>query len=143
MRHLRAGLACGFDLPLCNGTLWPIDGYAGVQVHMVHRLLGVLSALAVLGLMVWIWRRPEAGRALKIVAAVAGVGVLAQVTLGVLTVLLSREIFTINTHSSLGIGLMSVVTWMYWLAAPAAAAAPTRAAHVPDARPSAGNPVEA
>ena len=141
MRHLRAGLACGFDLPLCNGTLWPLDGYVGVQVHMVHRLFGVLSALAVLGLMAWIWRRPEASRRLKIVAGVAGVGVLAQVTLGVLTVLLSREIFTINTHSSLGIGLMSVVTWMYWLAAPSAAMA--RSVVVEQATHSAGTPVEA
>lgn len=143
MRHLRAGLACGFDLPLCRGTLWPLEGDVGVQVHMVHRLLGVLCALAVLGLMVFIWRRPEASRTLKIVAGFAGVGVLAQVTLGVLTVLLARELFTINTHSSLGIGLMSVVTWMYWLATPSAAVAPVRRAQVPDAGPSAADPVEA
>jgi heme A synthase len=143
MRHLRAGLACGFDLPFCHGVLWPLDGYVGVQVHMVHRLLGVLSALALLGMMVWIWRRPEASRALKIVAGVAGFGVVAQVTLGVMTVLLSREIFTINTHSSLGIGLMSVVTWMYWLSTPAAAVVPARVVQAPAPRPSAANPVEA
>ena len=143
MRHLRAGLACGFDLPLCQGTLWPADGSVGVQVHMAHRLLGVLCGLAVLGLMAWIWRRPEASLKLKIVAGVAGLGVLAQVTLGVLTVLLARELFTINTHSSLGIGLMSVVTWMYWLAAPAVAAAPARIVQLADARPSTGTVVEA
>ena len=143
MRHLRAGLACGFDLPLCQGTLWPLDGYVGIQVHMVHRLLGVLSALAVLALMVFIWRRPEASRTLKIVAGVAGLGVLAQVTLGVLTVLTSRELFTINTHSSLGIGLMSVVTWMYWLSVPATAAAPARVSPVPAPHSAAGTPVEA
>ncbi len=142
MRHLRAGLACGFDLPFCHGKIWPLDGYIGIQVHMVHRALGVLAALSVLALMVWIWRRPEASRSLKVVAGVAGFGVAMQVTLGVLTVLLSREIFTINTHSSLGIGLMSVVTWMYWLSTPATAAVPARVS-VPALRPSAGNPVEA
>lgn len=140
MRHLRAGLACGFDLPFCHGKIWPLDGYVGVQVHMVHRLFGVLSALAVIGLMIWIWRRPEASRALKIVAGVSGLGVLAQVTLGVLTVLTSREIFTINTHSSLGILLMSVMTWMYWLATPATVSAPERAPAIVSPR---GNPVEA
>lgn len=128
MRHLRAGLACGFDLPLCNGAVWPADGYLGVHVHMVHRTLGVLSGLAVLGLMIFLWRRPEASRRLKAVAAAAGVAVLLQIALGVMTVLLSREIFTINVHSSLGIGLMSILTWMYWLAAPERATVPVAAA---------------
>jgi heme A synthase len=118
MRHLRAGLACGFDLPLCNGVVWPLDGYVGIQVHMVHRMLGVLAGLAVLGLMLWIWRRPEASRPLKTVAALAGVAVVVQVGLGIMTVLLSRELITINVHSSLGILLMSVMTSMVWLAAP-------------------------
>ena len=143
MRHMRAGLACGFDLPLCHGKLWPLDGYVGVQVHMVHRLFGVLGALAVWGLMGWIWRRPEVSRRLKIAAGLAGLAVLAQVTLGVLTVLLSREIFTINAHSSLGIGLMSVMTWMYWLAVPSADAVAARSAAVLEPRPSAGTAVEA
>ncbi len=144
MRHLRAGLACGFDLPLCNGSLWPLDGYVGVQVHMAHRLFAVLSALAMLALVTWIWRRPDASRKLKLVAALAGMGMLAQVTLGVMTVLLSREIFTINTHSSLGILLMSVVTWMYWLAAvPQDATADPRPPMLPAQQRSTQNPVEA
>lgn len=134
MRHLRAGLACGFDLPLCNGVLWPLQGAVGVQVHMVHRALGVIAALAVIALGVWIRRRPDASPRLKTVAAFAGVGVLLQVTLGVMTVLLSREIFTINTHSSLGIGLMAIITAMYWLAARAPATAPVAAAAAQPAR---------
>lgn len=141
MRHLRAGLACGFDLPYCHGKIWPLDGFVGIQVHMVHRMLGVTVGLLVLTLMVWIWRQPQAGRNLKIVAGVAGLGVVAQVTLGILTVLWSRELFTINTHSSLGIGLMSVMTWMYWLSVPAVAVAPLRVA-VTEATPS-GRAVEA
>ncbi len=141
MRHLRAGLACGFDLPYCHGKIWPLDGFVGIQVHMVHRMLGVTVGLLVLALMVWIWRQPQAGRSLKVVAGVAGLGVVAQVTLGILTVLWSRELFTINTHSSLGIGLMSVMTWMYWLSVPAVVAAPARVAAV-EAAPS-GRVVEA
>ena len=78
----------------------------------------VVVALCVLGLMVWLWNRPEASRAVKIVAGVAGLAVVLQVALGVMTVLLSRELITINLHSSLGILLMSVMTSMYWLAAP-------------------------
>ena len=126
MRHLRAGLACGFDLPLCNGTVWPLDGNVGVQVHMVHRVLGMITALAVFGLMLWIWRRPDASRALKVVAGIAGFAVVVQVALGVMTVLLSRELFTTNVHSSVGIGLMSVLTSMGWLAA--SSTAPERVA---------------
>ena len=122
MRHQRAGLACGFDLPFCNGSLWPLDGGIGVQLHMVHRTLGVIAALAVLGLMLWLWRRPEASRAVTVVAGLAGFAVVLQVGLGVMTVLLSRELITINVHSSLGILLMSVLTSLFWLAAPAHAA---------------------
>ena len=118
MRHLRAGLACGFDIPFCNGAVWPISGGLEVQLHMVHRMLGVAAALAVLALMVWIRGRPEASRAVKLVASVAGLLVVAQVGLGVMTVLTSRELITINVHSSVGIGLMSVLTALFWLAAP-------------------------
>ncbi len=121
MRHLRAGLACGFDIPFCNGSIWPISGGLEVQLHMVHRTLGVIAALAVLGLMLWLWGRPEASRAVKAVAGFAGLLVVLQVGLGVMTVLLSRELITINVHSSVGIGLMSVLTALFWLAAPATA----------------------
>lgn len=129
MRHLRAGLACGFDLPFCHGEIWPLMPSVPVQVHMVHRALGVIAAAAVLALVVWLRRQANASPQLKRMALVAGAGVLLQVTLGVLTVLTSREIFTINTHSSLGIGLMSVMTALYWYAAraPEAAAAPQAA----------------
>jgi heme A synthase len=119
MRHQRAGLACGFDIPFCNGSVWPLEGGVAVQLHMVHRALGVIAALAVLGLMLWLWSRPEASRAVKVVAGAAGLGVVLQVALGIMTVLLSRELITINVHSSLGILLMSVLTSLFWLSAPA------------------------
>ncbi len=136
MRHLRAGLACGFDLPFCHGSLWPTFGGLGVQIHMVHRALGCLTALAVVALAVWMIRQPGTPARAKAMAWVAGVAVLAQVALGVMTVLLSREIFTINTHSSLGILLMSVMTSLYWLSAGAAAP-------VTEARPVSLSAVEA
>lgn len=138
MRHLRAGLACGFDLPFCHGVLWPMSGGLSVQIHMVHRAFGVVTALAVIALAVWILRQPGTAPRLRTMAWVSGVAVLTQVTLGVMTVLLSREIFTINTHSSLGILLMSVMTSIYWYSAGAPVAAPAA-----EAKPVALSVVEA
>ncbi|MFT3841448.1 MAG: COX15/CtaA family protein [Myxococcaceae bacterium] len=120
MRHLRAGLACGFDIPYCNGALWATEGGVPVQAHLVHRFLGVIAGLAVLWLAVKVLRSP-ARTAMKALAVVASVAVVLQVTLGILTVLRSRELYTMSVHSSLGMLLLAAMVSLYWLAAPSSA----------------------
>lgn len=116
MRHLRAGLSCGTDLPLCLGQVWPLIGDPGVQVHLAHRALGLVVGAAVLWLAAWLWRQPAASRALRL-AGLAAVGlVLVQIALGVLTVLWLRELVTMTLHSSAAAALFGVLTGMYWLA---------------------------
>ncbi len=117
MRHLRGGLACGFDLPLCLGRVWPLDGHLGVHVHMAHRVLGVVVGAVVLALAVRLWVRPST-RVLRWLGAATGAGVLLQIGLGVMTVLLSREIVTMTVHSTLGAALLAGVVSIFWLARP-------------------------
>ncbi|MBI3183435.1 MAG: heme A synthase [Myxococcales bacterium] len=118
MRHLRGGLACGMEFPLCLGEVWPLGAHLGVQIHMVHRVLGTLVAVAVLGLAAWMWRRRAAPLPLKLLSAGAAAVALTQALLGVLTVLWSREMATMTLHSSGAAGLLGALTWMYWLARP-------------------------
>src|SRR5262249_4201351 len=73
LRHLRAGLACGYDFPLCQGHIWPLGMHWGVQVHMLHRMGGVLVGIAVVTLSLWIWRHPLHARGLRFLSAAAAV----------------------------------------------------------------------
>ena len=141
MRHTHAGLACGFDLPLCNGALWPMDQGGAVHVHMLHRVLGVVVGLAVLWLSGALWRSPLASPALRRLAQLAAVAVVCQVALGILVVLWSRPLPTMTIHSSLGLMLWALVVSMGWVASPSAAPAAV-AAPAPEA-PLSGNEVAA
>ena len=123
MRHLRGGLACGYDILTCQGQVWPLDGHLGMQVHMAHRLIGTLAGIAVLALTVWLSRQASASRTAKWVAASLSVGVLAQITLGILTILSSRELITMTVHSSLGIALFGGAVALKWVVAPSRAPA--------------------
>jgi heme A synthase len=87
VRHTKSGRACLNDWPLCtDGVLWPAWGPA--QVHMVHRIFGVVAFVIVL----WAsaktfsaarrFNKPVAGTA----AFIAPVLCTIQVALGVLTV---------------------------------------------------------
>ena len=118
LRHTRAGLACGFDLPLCLGELWPLEGHLGVQFHMVHRVGGLLVGGAMLWLSVVLWRAAEGHKALRALAVALGVGVAVQVVLGIVTVLLSREMVVMTVHSAWGPALLAGLVAAYWLASP-------------------------
>lgn len=117
MRHTRAGLACGFDFPLCLGKLWPKDAGLIVQIHLLHRFGGYLVAFAVLALAAAVWRRGD-GAALQAALLLASALVLAQIGLGVATILTSRELVTMTIHSSLGAALLANLVVAYWLACP-------------------------
>lgn len=120
MRHTRSGLACGFDFPLCLGKVWPVDAHLGVQLHMFHRAGGCLTAAVVIALAVAILHRETAKPALRILATLGAVAVLAQIALGIATILTSRELVTMTLHSSLGAALLACLVAVYWIACPSA-----------------------
>lgn len=87
LKHHMAGLACGVEWPLCNGAAVPspLDGF--VLLHWSHRTLAYFSGLLILGTLAAAARaRAEQPHLLR-GALVALVLVVAQITLGVLTVL--------------------------------------------------------
>ena len=100
VRHAGAGLACP-DFPLCSGDLLPVGWLP--SVHWIHRWLGVL----LLGVFVHL---ALAGRtvATRLVAALA----IAQVSLGVATVLLQLAPSVRAAHAAVGYALWGTLVWV-------------------------------
>jgi heme a synthase len=123
MRHTRSGLACGFEFPWCLGTVWPLGAPLGVQLHMLHRAFGVAAALGVFWLA---WRVVRGGgtRWMKRLAVAVAGGVVAQVTLGFLTVTSFRDFAIMTVHSSLAAALLACLWSVAWLARPVPVAEP-------------------
>lgn len=125
MRHARAGLACGYDFPLCQGRLWPVGAHWGVQVHVLHRLGGVVVGIAVVALALWVWGHRPALRGLRFLSAAAAVIVLCQISLGIAVIFSSRELVTMTVHSSLGAALLANLVALYWVTNPSRSLGPS------------------
>jgi heme A synthase len=111
VRHHGAALAC-LDIPACNaaGELWPAGSLE--QLHMVHRGFGVLVAFATTAIVLAVWRRCRASLSLRLLLALAVAVVLAQVALGVATVLTVRSVPIAVGHFA---GAASL--WAVWISA--------------------------
>ncbi|HVE86810.1 MAG TPA: COX15/CtaA family protein [Myxococcales bacterium] len=123
MRHTRSGLVCGFDFPWCLGAVWPLGAPAGVQIHMLHRAFGLLAAGGIFWL-TWLVQRRGGTRWVKRLSVLASAGVVAQVTLGFLTVTSFRDFAIMTVHSTLGAAILGCLWCMAWLARPVPAAEP-------------------
>ena len=55
VRHMDAGMACP-DAPLCLGELVPPLVNSTITLHFTHRLIGIVAALLIIGLSIWILR---------------------------------------------------------------------------------------
>ena len=129
MRHTASGLAIP-DFPLMGGTLLPrfdermLDAVNAARfdlhlapvargqviVHFLHRL-GALATLAVLALVnVTVRRRPAPRRVTQLVGAIDGL-VVAQVTLGALTVLTAKSPIVASLHVLIGASLLGATWW--------------------------------
>ncbi len=107
VRHSGAGLACNVQIPLCNGALWPSGGPA--QLHMAHRILGVLvAALVVAAALPALRASRAAGRCLPAaLAAAAPVLVLLQIAFGFFTVTTFISVPVVTVHLALGALLLA------------------------------------
>jgi cytochrome c oxidase assembly protein subunit 15 len=81
-----------------------------VAIHFLHRMLAYLVTLAAVILAVVGLRRARTGRQ-KVAALALGAGVLAQFTLGVLTVLWNVQIAVATAHQGLALVLLSFALW--------------------------------
>jgi heme A synthase len=86
---------------------------------MVHRALGLVLGVAVIAMTVAIWRTAGAPRAVRVLSLAACAGVVAQIGLGIATLLTSRDLVVMTAHSSVGAALLAGLVSMFWIARPA------------------------
>lgn len=56
VRATRSGAGCGAHWPLCNGVVLPRDPSVETIIEFSHRLTSGLALIAVVVLLVWVWR---------------------------------------------------------------------------------------
>jgi cytochrome c oxidase assembly protein subunit 15 len=129
MRHTGAGLAIP-DFPLMFGHLWPTHWDAKIAIHFAHRCGALVVALSVVATAAMIFSRTEAGE-LRRPAALLIALVVAQITLGALTVLSRRNVWINSVHVVCGALVLTtslVLTLRTWRAKFSASTSLTRPA---------------
>jgi heme A synthase len=93
MRHTGAGLVCP-DIPFCYGSPWPSDMPPILMLHMAHRWMGVLVALMVLPLPIFV----RGDTRLRLLSLAASLLVMGQIGLGIASVLTQLGIVAVTAH---------------------------------------------
>ena len=116
VRHSMAGLACT-TIPDCFGSYWPGDSESAYseRIHMLHRYGAVTVALLVFAHAYLVVRRTPAGHPARKLAIAAPVLVLAQITLGILSVTSLLHLHTVTTHLAVGALLLAAHVTMWAL----------------------------
>lgn len=122
VRHTGSALACGTDLLLCEGRLWPAWGPA--QVHMLHRLSGYAVAALVIAAGASAWRAARSGPPVRRRLALAAPAlVLLQIGWGLLTVASYVDLVVVSLHLATGAGLLATLLTLFLLLGPRGATA--------------------
>jgi heme a synthase len=111
VRHLGAAMVC-LGMPSCTigGAWWP-DAWVQ-QLHMIHRGFGVVVGVVTTIAAVAVLRRARSWPALRSLALAAPVLVVAQIALGIFTVLSLRSVPLAVGHFAGAAGL-----WGLWMSA--------------------------
>ena len=107
VRHTDAGMACP-DVPLCLGDVVPPLVNLQITAHFFHRVLALVTTGVVLGLVLRA-RRDDVAPRLRRWAALAGALVLAQVALGVASVLTVLAVVPVSLHTLVAAGLLATL----------------------------------
>ncbi|MFL5415158.1 MAG: COX15/CtaA family protein [Myxococcales bacterium] len=94
VRHTGAGLVC-VDLPYCRGALWPAGVHPSVHLHMAHRAFAFIVLGLVLANAAAMWGARGTIRALALAGPLL---VLAQIVLGVLTIVTFKDLVPVTAH---------------------------------------------
>jgi heme A synthase len=125
---IGAHLACGQQFPSCLNSFMPFDYGRLVAIHLTHRLLTYLTAIAVLAMTAVALRRRvrEPSRGSFLPFAVAPVLLAAQILLGAMNVWLGKHGALIVAHLTLATLLWATVVYaaVSLFAVPAAARRP-------------------
>ena len=87
VRATRSGAGCGAHWPLCNGEVLPQSPSAEMLVEFTHRVSSGLALLAVVALLVWVWRAVPRGAPARRAAAWAMFFMLTEAGVGAALVL--------------------------------------------------------
>jgi heme A synthase len=113
VRHTDAGMVCGTGL-LCNGALIPTAWSPFIAVQFLHRAVGIATAVVVVALAVPLTTSARPGH-VRVAAGLALALVLAQVTVGFLSVSSILAVVPVSLHTLGAAALMAVVallaTW--------------------------------
>ena len=107
VRHMDAGMACP-DAPLCLGELVPPLVNSTITLHFTHRLIGIVAALLIIGLSVWILR-VSAPKPLRLLGLLAAALVVTQVIIGFVSVLTSLAVIPVSLHTLIAAGLLATL----------------------------------
>ena len=111
VRHTDSGMACP-DVPLCLGRVIPPLVHPMVQLHFLHRILGLAVAIVVLRGS-WLVLTRTTDLVQRRLAAGLAAGVVAQVLLGFLSVAFRLEPPYVSTHTLLAAILLSLAVAMH------------------------------
>jgi len=117
VRHMDAGMACP-DAPLCLGQVVPPLVNAPITVHFLHRVLGVVVAIAVSAFAYRLYTSALAHR-IRRWAPVAFALVVVQVGLGFASVLTVLAVAPVSLHTLVAASLLAVLTHIAVVTEPA------------------------
>jgi cytochrome c oxidase assembly protein subunit 15 len=111
VRHHGAAMVC-LGVPTCTmgGDWWPDTGVQ--HLHMIHRAFGVVVGIVTTIAAVVVYRRAVAWPALRMLALAAPLLVVAQIALGIYTILTMRSVPVAVGHFAGATGL-----WALWISA--------------------------
>ncbi len=110
VRHTDSGMACP-DVPLCLGRVIPPLVHPMVQLHFLHRVLGLAVAIVVVRGS-WLVLKRSADPVQRRLATGLAAGVVAQVLLGFLSVAFRLEPPYVSSHTLLAAILLSLAVAM-------------------------------
>jgi cytochrome c oxidase assembly protein subunit 15 len=96
VRATSSGAGCGDHWPLCNGVVVQTHPQLATLIELAHRMTSGITVIAVLVLLVWIFRRTMAGHLARFTVVAATLLIFNEALLGALLVLLR---LTADNHS--------------------------------------------
>src|SRR3984957_19622140 len=88
VRATSSGAGCGDHWPLCNGVVVQTHPQLATLIELAHRMTSGVTVVAILLLLVWIFRRTVAGHLARITVVAATLLIFNEALLGALLVLL-------------------------------------------------------
>ncbi len=88
VRATSSGAGCGDHWPLCNGVVVQTHPQLATLIELTHRMTAGITVIAVLVLLVWVFRSTVAGHLARITVVAATLLIFNEALLGALLVLL-------------------------------------------------------